>query len=894
MSCSVHDNGDGSSTITCEDGTSATVANGQAGQAGQDGQDGTSCTVTDNGNGTATIACTNGSSATVANGQNGQDGASCLVVNNGNGTRTITCGNGSSVTVADAVVDYSVMTTTEKAESNMAAVVTDVSVPADGRPVVTLKVSDRKGNGVKNLGATVASWRFALLKLVAGVNGSANETWVSYLAANDHSSAGTETATAAGLIDNADGTYTYRFTKVITNAAAAGTTYDASAVHRLVVLLYASGNPFAPINVVKEFVPATGADVTNQNEKATGAACLECHTRFRAPAGGTGAFHSGQRYDLRACAACHNDQRRFSSTGTNVAEVAVQADGTWTGNASVVNGEAFINLPVFIHKIHMGEDLTLTGGTYPGVARPYEVTYPQDVRNCAKCHRDVAKASNWKDQPSRRACGACHDNISFVNPAPAGRRLHSGGARLDDSLCATCHDDASFAPVSKAHVTVALPDPNSTYAGGTNANTNAASVAAAGVVPEGATKITYLVSSVSRDATQHPVIVFKLQKQGPTDAAPVDVAFNPNTSAELIDGFVGSPSVYFAFAVPQDGIDAPADFNATASGYIKAVWKGTVTGATMTGPDATGFYTITLGAVTIPDTATMLTGGLGYTYALASTQPLTQIDLPAYPYAANKTGGLIVPAPNIWKPATGYAPRRAIVANAKCNACHAALGAAPTFHAGQRNDAPTCSFCHVPNRASSGWSANAKDFVHGIHGAGVRTNAFTWHAISLGQGLGKGFWEVTYPGVLNNCESCHVAGTYDYSASASSAVVKNLLASTVAAGTYSAPAAGLFNTVSPFVALGTDYGTNFTFTAATGAYVDAVGTTRIVTPITAACVACHDGALAIDHMESNGGAFYKARAEALVKNSLGKAVPTEQCLLCHGKGKVAAIEDVHR
>ena len=39
--------------------------------------------------------------------------------------------------------------------------------------------------------------------------------------------------------------------------------------------------------------------------------------------------------------------------------------------------------------------------------------------------------------------------------------------------------------------------------------------------------------------------------------------------------FVGSPSVYFAFAVPQDGIAKPSDFNATASGYIKKVWDGT-------------------------------------------------------------------------------------------------------------------------------------------------------------------------------------------------------------------------------------------------------------------------------------------------------------------------------
>jgi DNA-binding NarL/FixJ family response regulator len=35
-----------------------------------------------------------------------------------------------------------------------------------------------------------------------------------------------------------------------------------------------------------------------------------------------------------------------------------------------------------------------------------------------------------------------------------------------------------------------------------------------------------------------------------------------------------------------------------------------------------------------------------------------------------------------------------IVENAKCLACHAQLGAIPSFHAGQRNDGTSCEFCH--------------------------------------------------------------------------------------------------------------------------------------------------------------------------------------------------------
>src|SRR5512140_1080931 len=278
-------------------------AEGPKGAPGAPGANGTSCSAQSNNDGTTTITCTDGTSGTVADGAPGAPGApgaSCTVTDNGNGTRTITCGT-TGITVSSAVVDFSLMTAAEQADANPSAVITGVSIPADGRPVVTLKVSDRKGNGIRKIpAASPLNWRFALLKLVPGsetalgVNGSALDTWVSYMAANATSTASTESATAAGLTDNNDGTYTYRFTKVINNAAAAGTTYEADKVHRLVVLLYATGNPFAPINMVKDFIPATGADVSGQNDKVDPAACLQCHGKFRASAGGVGAFHNGQ------------------------------------------------------------------------------------------------------------------------------------------------------------------------------------------------------------------------------------------------------------------------------------------------------------------------------------------------------------------------------------------------------------------------------------------------------------------------------------------------------------------------------------------------------------------------------------------------------------------------
>ena len=820
--------------IGCEGPTGPDGPPGKDGSNGSNGSNGASCTLTDNGNGTSTITCPGGTSVTVPT---GAKGTSCTVVANADGTRTITCSDGTSVVVTNAVVDYAVMTSDELKASAMVASVSSVTIPADGRPVVTLKVTERHGLGVKGLVPVQPnpsnpnpllpiSWRFALLKLDTGVNASIDETWVSYLAANSTSTASTETAAAPGFVDNKDGTYTYRFAKVITaGIAAAGTTYEPTKLHRLVILMSASGNPFSPINLVRDFTPAnlpidfTAPDtVTGSHDKVDGAACLECHTSFRAIADGTGTFgtgefHSGGRYDIRTCVACHNDQRRFTTlSSTTVGDAAIQADGTWTGNLAVVNGEAAINFPVFIHKIHMGGRLTLKGGTYSGIPQPYETTYPQDIRNCTKCHRAPAPmASNWQ-VPSRRACGSCHDSISFVNPPPAGRLLHKGGPRADDSQCAVCHQPFAIGSknLPEVHEPISPPNPNNIYSNPTsgNANTNAAWVAAAGYVPFDAKALTYEVSSVTLDGSRHPQVTFRIMMSAPTATPPVPpapVTFQDPTKAvppELIPGFVGSPSAYFVYAIPQDGIPAPADFNVSASGYLRSIWNGTATGAgagTLTGPDANGFYTVTLTSVTVAANAVMLTGGIGYTYSLGSaptfstnTQPFTETDVPPLPtgdkrfeYVANVgaaggVGGLIVPAPDVSKVATGFTGRRAIVDNTKCDTCHVSLGVGPDFHAGQRNDSSTCAWCHRPNQTSSGWSANAKDFIHSIHASEKRLNPFNWHAESPTEG----FFNVTYPAILNRCESCHLPGTFDFSLTSTTSALPNMLPSTVGQGRY--------------------------------------------------------------------------------------------------------------
>jgi OmcA/MtrC family decaheme c-type cytochrome len=912
---------------------------GKDGQDGRDGQDGTSCTVAGDGSGGAIVTCADGSSVAIPGG----DPGSCTIAANGDGTRTIACSDGTSVTVRAAARDFRALTSAELADLDPTAVVTAVEIGGGGKPLVRFRINDRNGNGLAHFVSAAATGvqpttvRFGLLKLAdaGAVNGSGNQTWVSSVASAATSTPPYETPTTSGavLTDGGDGSYTFAFSKDHT-AGAGALAYEPTKVHRLVVQISTSGNPYRPMNAVFDFVPATGAVLDPDAQEAVdGAACTQCHGSFRAKAGGTGALHGGDRYDVRGCVLCHNDQSRDVPLGaTMVGDAAIAADGTWIGDLAVVNGESVFNFPVLIHKVHMGRELELTGGTYRAVARPWEVTYPQDVRNCAKCHRTNGKAGNWSQAPSRRACGACHDDVSFAETVPAARRAHPGGALGSDLAgpsspgCGACHPAAAIA---RDHTPAGRPDPLNYYANASySVSTNAGWVPAVGVLPPGASKITFEIDSVSTTPEGNPQIVFRLLKQDPGDAAASFVTFNPATSAEMIDNFTGSPSVYFAFGVPQSGVAINDDWSASTAGYLKDLWKGTA--GTLTGPTTISgsgsWYTATLTNAKLPAAARHLTGAVGLNYSLKTTPPLTQI-APApgwtgtwrYPYnaaassvvcgpttalpcdadapltLAPKMGGLVVAAATATKVATGHTARRTIVATARCNGCHGQLGSAPNFHVGQRNDAGTCAFCHSPNKSTAGWAVNAKDFIHAIHAAEMRTAPFTWQLSAA-----MDFTRVTYPAPGSLCTQCHLDptpggdSTFDFSAylSEPGAAMENLLPVTAATGKFD-PASPTANRFSPYVVADnvTSYGTGFSFTASTGAVFDpmldpAGLLTRVHSPVAATCFSCHDTRLALGHIAQFGGRIY---------DPLSEFVPGEEsCLMCHGKGKIAAIQEVHQ
>ena len=113
---------------------------------------------------------------------------------------------------------------------------------------------------------------------------------------------------------------------------------------------------------------------------------------------------------------------------------------------------------------------------------------------------------------------------------------------------------------------------------------------------------------------------------------------------------------------------------------------------------------------------------------------------------------------------------------------------------------------------------------------------FNWHAESATEG----FWETTYPGVLNRCEMCHLPGTYDYSLTSTTSAYPNMIYSTVGQGRYNANTTtnptGAFM-ISPYVTFdnSVDYGYGYATSNVSATLPDGISGTQTVGTATNSC-----------------------------------------------------------
>lgn len=694
-----------------------------------------------------------------------------------------------------------------------------MSVTIASPPVVEFAVSTADGTPVTGIGAL---WenddrfvRFTLTQLIPGSGGDPN-AWVSYTreTTNDGSTA-PDYDTGASLEDHGDGTYTFTFNTDAANVS--GVTYDATLTHRVAGQIGSGDVSLEPQNLYMDFVP-DGSAVTETRNMVTMTSCNECHDNL--------VFH-GRRFLTQYCVNCHNN------------------------DLSEGEGE----FGYMIHKIHTSQNLPILAPD----ADYTEVTYPQDARNCMKCHNgedtDTPDGDNWKLVPTINACGACHSDVNFETG-----ENHVAGAQTSNATCTVCHTESD---IEEYHTTeIATPNNPS--------------------VPSGAVNFTYEIASVDMTNDTDAEIRFRIL----ADDEPVEFG---DAGTTLLDGFTGSPSFLFAYALPEDGFDAPADWNnlgssaaQPASIAITALWDGT--SGTLSGPDGEGYYTGTVPAA-FPAGATLRTVALqGY---------FTQVD----PELARHTISAVLTV-------TGDDVRRLVIDVNKCGQCHEwfeghggnrVVGLQLT--AAEQTQPNVCALCHVPGLSSSGraidptlavdsaaavslgntdtWTwpedtNNLKDMIHGIHASGMRGTPYEF-VRNRQNGIYYDWSEVTYPAEsASNCLMCHFEGTYELP------VTDGVLPTTVrTTGTDDGLDGNDFNTV----------------VAARASLPNA--TDWVNSPVSSTCYYCHNSELSLNHIRQNGGVISIADPDETDFTQRQNMSSGETCVICHGVGAIADMTTVH-
>ena len=456
------------------------------------------------------------------------------------------------------------------------------------------------------------------------------------------------------------------------------------------------------------FVPNNALGVTVTRDVIRTESCNTCHDQL--------AFHGGYAHGMEMCVMCHQPQ-----------------------NADPVTGNT-LDLKVMAHKIHMGSQLPSVAGTATTPGVPYQivgymnsvndfsnVVDPADPRRCEVCHSQTTGAVQAKaflTEPSRAACGACHDNVDFASGAN-----HAGGFQLDDKQCANCHIPQGETPfdasILGAHVVE--NDTPATYP--QNPNTLISSV-----------KVT-ITGVTNTSAGQKPVVAFTLN----------DVNGKPLAMSALED-------LQFTMTGPTtDYGNTSFGSDVKTPGYVAEDGTAGTCGAT--------------GNCTYTFQHAVPAGATG-TFAIGVESEILENILPN----TNKAQQIESGTPNqvfyFSVDGSPVQPRRTVVAETNCNQCHVSL----TLHGNRRNNPQYCVFCHNPSdtdfsQRPAGQTAqtiNMAVMVHRIHdGVNVVPSGGQPYKVAGFGGRSHDFSGVLYPAMspsgqatyTQNCSICHTNGS---------------------------------------------------------------------------------------------------------------------------------------
>ena len=557
--------------------------------------------------------------------------------------------------------------------------IVSAKVATDGTLSVDYKLTDQDGGGLDRLGVTTPG-TISPSFLVAYIPKGQTQ-YVSYVTRQRSSADGKITVTQAtgdtGGVQTAvaDGEYVYTYATKLPK------TFDATATHR--VGMYGSrnltefdlGTNYA--SAVFDWVPAGGTPAPREVIKT--ASCNKCHDQL--------SFHGGSRRGLELCIICHQPQTSEASAGQTV------------------------DMKVMAHKIHMGSQLpsVIAGGKYAiGTTDWSTVVLPSDPRRCAECHESTtgaAQANAWYTNPSRAACGACHDDVNFATGAN-----HVNLPQVDDSQCASCHIPKGEleldASIQGAHI---LPQESAT---------------APGIV------IT-LVKVDNGAAGQMPTITFTLKDKAGNPIDPATLVTSPNKISFNIAG----PTTDYGYTTFA-GVTTPGYDSENAAALSKC------------GQDGTCTYTFTHA---IP-------AGSKGTFAIGVEARRALVLLPGTVKQVSTDYGADNKVIYFSVDGSPVVKRRAVVDIAKCNQCHVRL----SLHGENRNQTEYCVFCHNPSNTSGTVGIDFSVMVHSIHFGVNLAAAGATYKIGTSDFTGvryPAFSLTGQPHDTTNCEMCHITGT---------------------------------------------------------------------------------------------------------------------------------------
>lgn len=622
--------------------------------------------------------------------------------------------------------------------------ITGATLGADGTIVVTFRLTDAAGIAITPSTASAAAsdpnrarvrMTLARIDVDPETSNGFTTTFTRYenLVLNSSSLPSYDTTGAFALVDAATGTWTYTFAKKLPAGFPTDLTHTVGAQ---VQRTFAGESLIA--NPIFNFVP-NGSAVTTVREDVTTADCNGCHNPLQA--------HGGGRREVKLCVLCHTSQTPDPDTGNSIdfkqmvhrihmgkdiPSVVNGPVGTQSGISSTVFGEkvkACVNGPFPTAPCTVDADCG-AGGTCSGTTT-LGIAFPQDIRNCTKCHGHGATDTNYLMLPSALACTGCHDDVNpsqtTLNGLPAGTGHVPGGQ--PDAFCRVCHTPDQIACSSDADCTAG----NGSCAGGKCEFD--LTIPGAHVIETRSAKLAGLQAEIvgASGTPNNPVMVqFRLK----------DGAGNPITSFAAFNRI--------AFAISGSTVDYGGS---STTPLISPTAFGSGSTGVLTAPDGTGLATYTT-ATNLPADATGT-----WTVGIEARRGVTI------------NGTTVNEAPqnvvmNFSVDGSDPTPRRTVVAVENCAGCHGTFSVDFSIHGNLRNRPEYCVICHnaknndfarrKPQIANGANPMNQSiAFKHLIHKLHRGENLEHQPYIVYGFSGGADFGDIRFPGDLRDCGKCH-------------------------------------------------------------------------------------------------------------------------------------------